>query len=46
MTFQDSSEKFPSQQQPQPWLDQLAQEMLLTAQAFHRLRAAFEGKFK
>jgi hypothetical protein len=27
------------------WIDQLSQEMLLTAQAFQQLRAAFTGRF-
>jgi hypothetical protein len=50
MTFQDTSERlFLRADQPlgHPlWLDQLAQELLLTAQAFQQLQIALTAKFK
>jgi hypothetical protein len=51
MTFQDTSNRYPMGPQAEGewpsllWVDQLSQEMLLTAQAFQQLRAAFTGRF-
>ena len=50
MTMVDNSFQFPQQaandQQPEfLWIDQLAQEMLLTAQAFNLLHQAWAGRF-
>jgi hypothetical protein len=53
MTFQDSAEQFRFPRGDQPlvtpfnlWIDQLAQEILLTAQAFNQLQIALTAKFK
>jgi hypothetical protein len=50
MTFQDSSERrFLRGDQPMVpplWIDQLSQELLLTAQAFQQLQIALTAKFK
>ena len=49
MTFQDSSFTFQQNEAGKAataWLDQLAQELLLTAQAFQQLQTALKAKFK
>lgn len=49
MTFQDTSNRYPMGPQEQPpdfaWIDQFAQELLLTVQAFQRLQAVFQSRF-
>jgi hypothetical protein len=53
VTFLDQNQPARPEQQGDPtaepvalqWVDQLAQEMLLTAQAFQQLQAAFTGRY-
>jgi hypothetical protein len=50
MTFSDQNTQPARPEQRVPttelaWVDQLGQEMLLTAQAFQELQAAFTGRF-